>query len=183
VAYPVTIDPTLSWLPASDTYIQQSNPSTNFNGSTGLLTGTTNGGGDRARSLLTFDASAVAGTHIMSATLHVFNLQSSVCSSTNANTLSVHQITSAWNPATVTWSSGAPSWSNTAAATSARAYQGTTACPGAYIDLNLTGVVASWASGAAGNWGVLLRAQSEVDNAGFRKLYSKDHAGARPAWT
>jgi hypothetical protein len=44
VTYPVTIDPTLLWLPASDTYIQQSNPSTNFNGDQGLLTGTTNGG-------------------------------------------------------------------------------------------------------------------------------------------
>jgi RHS repeat-associated protein len=181
VAYPVTIDPTLSWLPASDTYIQQSNPSTNFNGSTQLVTGTSNGGGDRARSLVTFDTSPVAGTHIVSATLHVFNFQSSVCSTSNSNTLNVHRVTSAWNPATVTWSSGAPSWSNTVSASSARSYQGTTGCPGAYIDLDLTSVVALWASGTVGNWGVMLRAFSEVDNAGFRKFYSKDHAGARPS--
>ncbi len=155
VAYPVTIDPTLSWLPASDTYIQLSNPSTNFNGNEGLLAGTTipTTGSDRARSLLTFDTSPVAGTHIVSATMHVFNFQSAICSSSNSNTLTVHQVTSAWNPATVTWSSGAPTWANTPAATSAVSRQGTTGCPGAYIDLGLTGVVASGPAAQPGTGG------------------------------
>jgi RHS repeat-associated protein len=180
VTYPVTIDPTISWLPDSDTYIQASNPTTNFNTAQSLLTGTSNSGTDKARSMLTFNTSSLLGKHILSATMHVFNFQSSTCTSTSSNPLQVHQITGGWNPATVTWNSGAPSWSNTVAASSNRSYQGTTGCPGAYIDLALTSVVASWAGGA-GNWGVMLRAFSEVDNAGWRKFYSKDHAGARPS--
>jgi RHS repeat-associated protein len=180
VSYPVTIDPTLSWLPDSDTYIQASNPTTNFNTAEGLSTGTSDGGPDKARSMLTFNTNSLLGKHILSAMMHVFNFQSSTCTSTSSNPLEVHQITGGWDPATVTWNSGAPSWSNTVAASSNRSYQGTTGCPGAYIDLALTSVVASWAGGA-GNWGVMLRAFSEVDNAGWRKFYSKDHGGARPS--
>ena len=175
-----TPTPVVSLLPASDTYIRASTPSTNYNGSTGLVTGTSNGGGNKARSLVTFNTNALLGRHILQATMHAFNFQSGTCTTTSSNPLTVHQITSGWDPATVTWSSGAPTWSNTVSASSTRSYQGTTGCRGAYIDLDLTSVVASWAGGA-GNYGVMLRAYSEVDNAGFRKYYSKDHVGGQPS--
>jgi YD repeat-containing protein len=181
VAYPVTIDPTVSWLPASDTYIQASNPTTNYNGATALFTGTSTTGSDKARSLLTFNASSLAGAQILSATMHAYNYQSSVCTSTSANKLEVHQITSGWNPAAITWSSGVPTWSNTVAASSTNSYAGTTACPGHYIDLNITSVVASWASGSAGNWGVLLKAQDETQSSGLRRFWATDHGSARPS--
>lgn len=57
--YPVTIDPTLSYGIGSDTYIQASNPSSNFNSSQSLLTGSTNGGSDRSRSLVSFNTTGV----------------------------------------------------------------------------------------------------------------------------
>jgi YD repeat-containing protein len=181
VAYPLTIDPVISWLPASDTYIDAAVPDWNFNGDAGLLTGSpVDQANNQKRSLLTFDTRSLAGAEIQSATLHVFNFQSTLCSSTNGNKLTVHQITGGWDPARVTWSSGAPPWSNTISAFSTRSYQGTTSCQGAYIDLDLTSVVAAWAGGAA-NYGVMLRAFSEGASSGYRKFYSKDHNGAQPS--
>lgn len=189
--YPITVDPSVTFAVTSDTYIQSSNPTTNFNGSAFLRTGasTVSPTNDKARSLITLDTVSLNGKHVTAAMLNLYNFQANTCdltgSGTNNNPAVIHDITSAWSPATVTWNSGSPSFSNTIRAQSSMARTGLTGCGAAYIGFTGTGlttVVNGWANGSS-NYGVLVKASSETDTVGFRNFYSKDHAGGGPSWT
>src|SRR5262249_32904498 len=155
---PVTIDPTLVYGRASDTYTQASNPDSNFGGSAGLLTGTTNGGGDRSRSMVTFTTSSLTGRHILSATLGVWNYASGAClnSGTSSNPMVVHRITSAWDPATVTWNTTGFTYAATVSATVNRSLQpNNPSCPVGTVYADVTGLVQAWVDGTVPNYGLL----------------------------
>lgn len=176
VSYPVTLDPVVVYGRSSDTYVQASTPTTNYNGAGYLIAGTSNGGADRSRSLITVNVGALAGKHILSATASLFLFAGPLCTNTNGNAVNAHAITGGWNPATVTWNT-LPAYYATAAGSSAVSRTGASGCPGQYVDLTITSTVQSWANGSA-NYGLLVKTGTETDNNGLRKYYSADHTGS-----
>jgi hypothetical protein len=174
--WPVTVDPTLtpSYTGPDDTYVQSSFNANN-SGDTQLKVGTYNGGGDKARSFLHFDTSAVNGKVINSARLKMFEYHSFSC---EPRPISVHRMTQGWNGTTMTGFPGAAYDGNPLDTLNvAKGY--TSACPGGWLDFNVTSAVALWAAGGA-NLGLALKA-SESDSYAWKKLYSYEAgASSRP---
>ncbi|MEW2177818.1 DNRLRE domain-containing protein [Streptomyces sp. NPDC005406] len=104
--YPVTIDPTITVMPAAaqsqDTMVLSDQPSVNFNNTWKLSAGKTDTG--ISRSLIKFPISEIpTGTKIDTARLEMYYDQTHT---TNANdvTIEAHRATGAWDEATATWS-------------------------------------------------------------------------------
>jgi RHS repeat-associated protein len=183
--YPVTIDPSMNYGVASDTYIQQSNAGTNFDGSNGLLTGSTTSGADRSRSLMTFNTGGFSGKHIISATLSLWDYAAGACytGATSTDPLNVLRITGAWSPSAVTWTNGSSLGTSTTPSTPAiqKSLQpGNASCPVGTITSDLTSDMVDWATGVYPNYGIMLEANSETNATGYRNYYSSVHAGGNP---
>lgn len=168
--YPVTIDPTWSSPVSADTWVQSDYAGVN-GGSPELRTGTHNGGGVKARSLIQFPTTALNGKQILSADLQVNSYHSWSC--TAASTYA-QRVTSAWNPSTATWSN-----QPTATTVGQVAYTGakgfSSACPAGDVTFPVTGIVQHWADTPASNYGFRLVAGNEGDSNGWRRYRSSSY--------
>lgn len=116
--------------------------------------------------LLKFDNTALAGASINSATLTFYLREIAVCGS-----VVVYPIASNWVEETVTWNAR-PTIAATPAASVA-------VCPQdiGEVQVDLTSLVQSWADGSVANYGVLLRAQGQIN----ARIDSKEQSGGVPA--
>ncbi|WDF35172.1 DNRLRE domain-containing protein (plasmid) [Arthrobacter agilis] len=168
--YPVTIDPTWSSPVSADTWIQSDFAGVN-GGSPELRSGTFNGGGVKARSLLRFPTSALTGKAIVDATLQINSYHSWSCTAATTN---VQRLTSGFDPATVTWSN-----QPAATATGQGSYSGakgfSSTCPGGDVIFPMTSIVQSWADNASTNHGVRILAANEADSNAWRRYRSSEY--------
>lgn len=180
VTYPLTIDPSPSLNNLGDTFVQN-DFSSNQDAATELKAGSYNGGSNVARSLLKFDTTSLAGKHILSATLKLYEYHSYSCTPRAVN---VYRNTANWNPSTVTWASGMPATSGTVWGTANVAYGYSASCPDNWVSFTgLEQLIDYWAQGTYPNYGFQVRAADETDSYGWKRFYSENHGSAVPTLT
>ncbi len=127
-----------------DTYLDWGASSQNFGSSTELFAKRPSGN-DGTRPVLGFDLAQIpAQARVLSATVHLFAIQSS------AHPLSLHRVTSAWAENTATWASLATAYDPTVAGSLApnTANQ--------FAGADVTPLVQAWVAGGVPNFGVIL---------------------------
>jgi len=102
--------------------------------------------------LVRFDAAAISGQNVDSATLRLY-----LADLRAGGTISVHAITSPWTESSVTWNTR-PSFEPAAETV----IEIGSADVGSIVSVDITHLVAQWASGAAQNHGLLLRTTEPV---------------------
>ncbi|HWL36018.1 MAG TPA: DNRLRE domain-containing protein [Frankiaceae bacterium] len=179
--YPVVLDPATTLARASDTYVESGgSAATNFNGATDLKFGARNTGSGVVgmRTFITFPTTGLAGKHILTANVKVWNWQSNSCTT---NATYIEPVTSAWNPATVTWNNQPTAPGPSVASTSS--IYGNTGCLTAnWLEYSGTGVrdlVQGWVDGTTANYGVRFHA-SETNTISMRRLTSGDATSGNP---
>ncbi|WP_460786714.1 DNRLRE domain-containing protein [Nocardioides maradonensis] len=168
--YPVTIDPTYTVNPTSDTYVSQSNPTSSYASSTSLIVGD-NAGNDVLRAFLHFSfpgAEALAGKDITSATLKLQNVDAHSCTGSQIN---VNRITSSWGADSLNWNNQ-PTASSTGTASFNPAYGYSTSCPAGQAVWNVTSIVQYWADNTGSNYGLRVKAATETDANSWRNYRS-----------
>ncbi|MDQ1712818.1 MAG: hypothetical protein QOE45_2268 [Frankiaceae bacterium] len=174
--YPVTIDPPPSLGLVSDTEVDSGFPTTQYAGSTELRVGTWNGGANVLRSYIAFNTTSIAGMHVISANLKLWEFHSFSC------TPKVMDVRAAGVSNSATTWSNAPTIYPTAYDTSLSFAHGYSAsCPDALQTISATNLVQVWADNGHANAGLALRAQSETDNLGWKKFNSGNAGSNIPA--
>ena len=142
--------------PTQDTDVRENGGGTSNCGSCTTLSTRRHSTGEH-RSLYQFSlASIPSSQRVVSATLRVY-----VTGAVNS-TVSVYRVTQSWSEGTLTWAnSGGVAYNSTAVATFVPASSGR------YYDVDVTGLVAQWRSGAAANNGVIMRLASNNTTAIF----------------
>lgn len=168
--YPVTIDPTYTVNPTSDTYVSQSNPTSSYASSTSLIVGD-NAGTDVLRAFLHFSfpgAEALAGKHITSANLKLQNIDAHSCTGSQIN---VNRITSSWGADNLNWNNQ-PTATSTGTASYSPAYGYSTSCPAGQAVWDVTSIVQYWADNTGSNYGLRVKAATETDVNSWRNYRS-----------
>lgn len=174
VQLPITIDPSPTFAVALDTFLSKAYPSTSYDTSTTLKAGTYNGGSEVTRSLLKFDVSTLAGKHILSAGLKLWNYHSYSCSH---KTVYAQRLTSSFSSST-TWSNQpTATTSGQGSASFAEGYS--SSCPDAWASIPVEQIVQAWANGTA-NYGLRVVAASETDSYGWKKFNSANASSYKP---
>lgn len=164
--YPVVIDPSLTRLPDTDTFVQ-TGVTTSQRTSPELRSGTFNGGSTTARSLIKFSMTGLLGKHILSAKLRMYETWSSSCTARIAD---VRRVTSSWDGDALWTNQPTNDGVNWASLNTAKGFS--SACPANWIEFTgLAGLVQAWVDGTA-NHGVQIRARSETDSLGWKKFDS-----------
>jgi len=189
VAYPVTIDPTPNLALITDTYSDSGSPTGSHGGLSVLKVGTNDSGTTKFRSYLSFDTSSIAGKHILSATLGLYQTFANNCT---PSTVQVFSLTAAFSQNT-TWNSQ-PGLDKKYA--QGDFGNGATGCNpdvagGGWDQLStggaggrtVTQLVADWASGAQQNYGFGVVAPNETANNQFKKFNSYDSGASVPYLT
>ncbi|MFL6090457.1 MAG: RHS repeat-associated core domain-containing protein [Aeromicrobium sp.] len=180
--YPVTIDPTVSVVPTTDTWVeglfgQTSSQST----SPELRVGPSNSGLAVARSYLQFDLSSWAGVpaaDITSAKLHLSNFETGSCAGTP---VTVSRVSAAWTASSINYLQQPATVPDGAASTSEA--HGAAGCPDeATVDFNVLQIVTAWLGGAA-NYGVQIKSADESAVTAFRKYRSSENGSPAKAPT
>lgn len=142
--------------PTQDTDVRENSGGTSNCGSCTTLSTRRHSTGE-FRSLYQFSlASIPSNQRVVSATLRVY------VTGAVSSTVSVYRVTQSWSEGTLTWAnSGGVAHNTTAVATFVPASSGR------YYDVDLTGLVAQWRSGAAANNGVITRLASNNTLATF----------------
>lgn len=171
--YPVVIDPTIMAPISGDTFVQTGISSSQA-GSGELKAGTFDSGATKARSLLRFNIASVRGKEIISATFSLYEWHSWSCT---AREVKARRIDSDWSGSTVNWANQ-PDYAATAfdVLNVAKGFSGS--CPDGWINFDATTVVRQWANDTHPNHGVMVRADNESDNYGWKKFRSEDYGGA-----
>jgi RHS repeat-associated protein len=168
--YPVTIDPSFQLAGATDTYVQ--NGITAGQGASATLKTGGTSAADAARPLLWFDVSPLAGKHVLSAALTLWQSWAPTCVPTQ---VSAFRVTAPW-ASSVVWPGptidGAPLSSVTAA-------KGAAGCPAGSLTLDVTAAVQNWLSLSWPNYGLQLRAPTETSG-GSRKHFDSAEAANDP---
>jgi hypothetical protein len=172
--YPVTIDPTFTDNTPGDAHVQKAYPNSNYASSNELKAGTYDGGGDIARSFLRFDISDARGTHVLTATLSLYEHWAWSC---NARAVDVRRIQEDWSSSTVTWNNrpsiGSGDWDTLNVA---KGYE-PGGCADARIEFDgLDDLVQRWADNVYANDGLAVVADNETDNYGWKKFNSVNGA-------
>jgi len=160
--YPVTIDPTIASLPREgDTFIKDTETGAGLHvldHSWGI--GFT--GASKMRAIVDFGTSAIVGAQVTSASLKLWNHVSFTCT---AKPVFAYPVTGPWGGSTITWANQ-PTVNTTAtySATKSFSHGVVGSCANDYDTLDVTKMVAGWASGAlTGSSSIELRA-SETDS-------------------
>lgn len=174
MTYPVTIDPTISAVSGgSDTYVQSGD--TTAEGSSNLLRVGEQNGSTPVRTYMKWPSAmaGLAGKDIQSATLKLWNRNAGSCA---AATMHAYPLTSSWTMAGTVWSNK-PTFttsSNYASSASfAHGYSGS--CPAAWVDINVTKIVAAWASGAMDPANGLQLSGTETSGSQWWAFCSRDY--------
>lgn len=182
--YPVTIDPTSSISVTTDTYIDNSHPTGEFQENTLLKSG--DDGIDNQqlqRALLSFPTSGLSGATIQSATLNLYETWSGACSGTKVD---VYNVNSSWTGG-VTWNTQPALGSLYASGNTSVGFG--SACPAAWVAFSsggtgsntLTSLVQGWAAGTIANHGVEVRADNESSTAAYKRFNSADYGANAPS--
>jgi hypothetical protein len=163
VAYPVTIDPSPNLAATADTFIDSGFPDSSYASDPELKSGTYNSGANKLRTLMKFDASPISGTHVLSATLKLYEFWSWSCTARQVN---IYRATSNW-PLSVTWNTR-PSTNGFLQASANVAKGHDSGCPAGWVNFDLQGLAQAWADGSVPNYGFYVQAASETDNYGGR---------------
>jgi len=155
-------DTTSSPNPDSDTWLDEANPTTNYGTDTTVLVGTT-AGGLKGRAGFHFDLSALSGT-VRRAYFRA-NLETVGGS---AQSIGIHALTAALTEGTATWNNMAANHNLVAA--DVKSINGA-----GFYTWDVTALVASWVSGAATNYGLMLKNASEATANTRRTFSSRNH--------
>ena len=180
VQFPIVIDPAVNLTLQEDTYVDSSNPTIGYRTATSLRSGKWSSGA-LYRSYLGFDRTAIAGKHVLSASLSLYETGAGSCTPTQAD---VYSVTSVVTPP-ITWDSRPTEGSQYASATAA---YGGTSCPtpgtvtfssGGQGGTTLGTLVQSWSDGTTPPAMVEVRAHSETDSTAG-KVFNSSDAGSNP---
>ena len=163
--YPVTIDPGATLGGSKDTWIQEGYSSSQYSNAQ-LRIGTYDGA-TVARSMLHFDVSAYAGTHVTAATLRLYNVWSYQCTAAAVN---AYPLTSGFGSTTVWAGQPGHNTSTTWAGSGSFSY-GHTNCADGWGTVNVQKMVDGWTRGGLPNYGMVVRA-SETSTSGWKKFCS-----------
>jgi YD repeat-containing protein len=183
--YPVTIDPAPNLTATADTYVDQKSPTGTFDSNTALKSGLA-ATGQIQRSLLQFDTSTLTGTHVLSASLNLYENFAANCTATQVD---VYDMAAAWTTST--------NWNNQPAkhqmwASASTNAGGGTSCTAAYVSFStggtggntLTTLVQDWANGTPPTGGVAnnleVVAHSETTTSSYKKFNSLDAGSNTP---
>jgi hypothetical protein len=171
LAYPIAIDPTVTIQPdgttGKDTFIDESNPTSNYNNDFYITVGST---AARNRGLIQFDISSIpSNAYATSAKLELTWYQGG----TNTSPISVHIVNEAWTAPT--WNNQ-PSYDTTAIDT--KTASGVTSW-------EVSSAVNQWLEGTKPNYGLLLKVVDEGVLQSYRRFYSSNYstASSRPKLT
>jgi hypothetical protein len=99
VTYPVTVDPSPNLAATADTFIDSGFPDSSYSSDPELKSGTYNSGANKLRTLMKFDSGPIGGTHVLAATLKLYESWSWSCT---ARQVDIYRATTNW-PLSVTW--------------------------------------------------------------------------------
>lgn len=157
--YPVTIDPTVTWVGSSkvgDTYVINGSPYTGQNFSGNAVTTICAGKGKQGifRTFMSFSGltTSIKGKYVDSAKLTLYETAKSV----KGQKIQAHKVTKAWNRTNITWSNQA---TYTGTPITSLTSKGTT---GAANTFNLTSYARNVANGSAKDYGVMFRGATEA---------------------
>lgn len=172
VALPVTIDPSPSFGTVGDTYVDSGLPTTSFSAATNMQIGNpVSGTGNRTtQTLIQFDQALIAGKHILSATLKLWQTAAANCTN---HGVEVKAAGGAFDGST-TW--------NTKPASIPTVYGSATdssGCPAGWVQTDLTTLTDRWATGAITNNGayVVVPSAHENDHNYWRQFRSNQASG------
>ncbi|MGH3655296.1 MAG: DNRLRE domain-containing protein [Micromonosporaceae bacterium] len=176
VTYPVTVDPTTTLTPNTDTWVATNFP-TSQRGSPELKSGTFDGGGTKARSFLKFTMpQAINGADIVDTNLAIFNYHSFSCT---PGPVAVRRIVQDWDPDTVTWSTaegaGQPDATTVGEVVKNESHGYSGACPEDFINFDTDAIVQFWADNPGQNYGFKIRAPDETDSFSWHRFHSANH--------
>jgi hypothetical protein len=180
--FPLTIDPAVNLSLSLDTYVRSDTPTSSYGSASTLRSGLYTSGGGIHRTLIAFDRAAIAGTHVLAATLTVHETDSSSCTPSQVD---VVEVTS-----TVT---GAPTWNNQptvgaayASASAAMGHNGT--CPAGDLSLSTGGaggtsladLIQLWSDSTTVPAQLELRADNETSTNSGKAFTSSDAGSGGP---
>ena len=175
--FPITIDPTYEDSTSTvtfDTFVRAGD-STDRSAEGELQLGFD--GSNAARSFMNVDTASLAGRKIMSGSLTLWGTWSGSCTPTG------------WSASTAGLASTSTRWTSqptvgTTYATTTQTKGFDASCAPGEVSIDMKSQLQAWATAGAGSQGLLLRAESETDPAGFKRFESSE--GARPPvlrWT
>ena len=180
--FPVTIDPTSGLSVTTDTYVDNSHPTGEFQDNALLKVGDDGLDNNQLqRSLLSFPTDSLVGAEIDSATLSLFETYSGSCTPTQVD---VYNLTTPWD-GTVTWDTQPTIGDLYASSDTGVGWGGV--CPAATVNIasggagsnTLAALVQGWANGSLANNGIEIRADNESDPTAYKRFNSSDY-GANP---
>jgi YD repeat-containing protein len=183
--YPVTIDPAANLTATGDTYVDQAHPTGTFDSNAALKSGLA-ATSQIQRSMLQFNTSSLSGTHVLSASLNLYETFAANCTATQVD---VYDMAAAWTTST--------NWNNQPAkhqmwASASTNAGGGTGCTAAYVSFStggtggntLTTLVQDWANGTPPTGGVAnnleVVAHSETSTSSYKQFNSTDAGSNAP---
>lgn len=171
-AYPILIDPSIVISSAAtlDSFVGSKSPNTNYNRGTNMPYLRTGRDSDyyTRRSYLKFDIpSSIKPNTVTSAYL-------TMSKSSGANpSIRAHRVTGSWGSNTITWNNK-PGFTDTDR--SANAYSFTQYGKSSWYKMNVTNIVKSWVNKNHGNYGFMVKDNTESGTSQWTTFYSSDAA-------
>lgn len=156
--YPVTVDPSVSLTPSSDTYVDSAYPNENYASDTMTRAGTWNSGTNKDRAFIKWNTS-VAGTQILSSTMKLWENSASSCT---ASSFTVYPADPTIANPDITWNHQPTVYTGTSASVST-AVGGGSGCPAAWVSVNTKALVQYWADQGKNTFSFTLRASETSD--------------------
>ncbi|MBL8932809.1 MAG: hypothetical protein JNL54_22025, partial [Kineosporiaceae bacterium] len=178
--FPVTVDPTLSWMASQDSFVKSTAPSTAFPSDIRLHIG--NDTAAVFRSFVEAPAtvvSTIAGKSVSSASLRVFTSGQGSCGTGSNEAIRAWRVGAAFNSGW-TWNT-VPARVGAPVETIFNPAIGQF-CPAGvqYGNVNITPIAQDWASGAYTNRVVELAAGQEATNAGYKRFIALENGSNQP---
>ncbi len=178
-SWPVTVDPAVNLSLYLDTTVDSSTPGVGYGSATTLRSGLFSSTGGIARAYIGFDRTAIAGKHIFTASLSLYETWAPSCTASQLDAYSVQSLPQG----TLTWTNQPQQGSLYATVTAAKGYSGS--CPAGPVALEsggangatLASLVQAWANGTSPPALVEVRAHDESDSNGA-KVFTSSEGGA-----
>jgi RHS repeat-associated protein len=163
-AYPVVVDPDMSWTGWWDTWVQ-TGYSSDQSGSPELRLGSYDGGADVARSFINLNLNGIRYTHILSAQLSLFEIHSYSCQARD------WEVWDTYAAGAGTRINAQPGW-DARWSTSSQTRGYSSACAGDWVGADITSLIQSWVNYGAQDVTVGLKARDERDSYAWKKFQS-----------
>jgi RHS repeat-associated protein len=163
--FPVTIDPPVSIGADGDTYTESDFPSTSYWSATELKLGSYNSGGVKARSFLRFGVGAFYGSHVISATLTLWEVWSYSCTPANWQLWRTGYFDS-----TATWSNSPAQLTQFSSSSATKGHD--SGCNPGQVGIDATGWFQAAADSFYPYWAMGLYAADENSSLGWKRFAS-----------